>query len=196
MVDQPRVSSRHDRVRGRITRVTESLSQERAMRFYRRVLVIRLLWSVAIGAFLGGMLSLPLVLAGLGTLLATSVGLGVGFIFAGIAFTLSRVRRSRDADPTCTTQCSNCASAGSGGCLSGFDQELAGRIAAYDAERLGELGLRMRGVLLLPVLLMILDVVLVSRDIGIGPLVFALVAFIAAAIGLVMMGSRAVGHSS
>jgi hypothetical protein len=176
--------------------VDKSLDQAHAVRLYRRVLWVRLLFAVGIGAFFGGMVSLPLVLVGLTEASALGVGAGLGLVLGVIVVVASRVQRSSEAPSACGAQCSNCAAAGTQGCLAGFDRDLEGRIAAYDADRLKQLGFRMRGVLVLPILLGILDVVVLSRSAGVGPLMFALIAFVAAMLAMALMGSWSVSRSS
>ncbi|WP_276963468.1 hypothetical protein [Ferrimicrobium acidiphilum] len=176
--------------------MTQSFSKQQANRFYHRVLLIRLIWAVTIAAFLAGMISLCLGLLGLSIPVSTLGGLLPGLAVGGVVIFGSRVKRESEDVAGCGSQCANCAAAGTDGCLSGFDRELEGRIAAYDAAKLGQLGFRMRGVIILPVLLLGLGVFVPSHAEGVVPVVFALAALVGSVIGLTLMRTRAVQPSA
>ncbi|WP_298211690.1 hypothetical protein [Ferrimicrobium sp.] len=176
--------------------MTRSFSKQQASTFYHRTVLVRFVFAAAIGAFFAGMISLCLTLLGLRAESVTLGGLAVGVVFAAGVVVASKAKRKSAAEDGCGAQCANCAAAGSAGCLSGFDLELEGRIAAYDASRLRQLGYRMRGVVVLPALLVILGFLVLHRADGYMPMVFSLVALGATIVGLGLMGARVVRSDS
>ncbi|WP_298346913.1 hypothetical protein [Ferrimicrobium sp.] len=172
--------------------MTQSFSKHQARTFYHRMVLVRFVWAIAIGAFFAGMISLCLKLLGLDSMMVALGGLVAGLIVGAAVLIGSRAKREPEATDGCGAQCANCAAAGSAGCLSGFDLELEGRIAAYDAARLHQLGYRMRGVLILPVLLVLLGFLVLHRADGFVPMVFSLVALGTTVVGLALMRSKLV----
>lgn len=142
------------------------------------------------------MISLCVALLGVSLLVSTLVGLLPGLVVGVVVVFGSRVKREDSSLDSCGAQCASCAAAGTDGCLSGFDRELESRIVAYDAAKLRQLGFRMRGVIILPLILLGLGVLIPSHAQGAPAVVFASTALLGSAAGLTLMRARVVQPSS